>query len=75
MKAKNLTVVEGGKATFKNRDKSQDKTLEVSGTIEVQKGGTFTIKPAEVGQNTAYVTCTKLIEGGTFNGKPIVVRN
>ncbi len=75
MKAKNLTVVEGGKVTFKNRDKSQDKTLEVSGTIEVQKGGTFTIKPAEVGQNTAYVTCTKLIEGGTFNGKPIVVRN
>ena len=75
MKAKNLTVVEGGKATFKNRDKSQDKTLEVSGTIEVQKGGTFTIKPAEVGQNTAYVTCTKLIEGGIFNGKPIVVRN
>lgn len=75
MKAKNLTVVEGGKATFKNRRTSQDKTLEVSGTIEVQKGGTFTIKPAEVGQNTAYVTCTKLIEGGTFNGKPIVVRN
>lgn len=75
MKAKNLTVVEGGKATFKNRTTSQDKTLEVSGTIEVQKGGTFTIKPAEVGQNTAYVTCTKLIEGGTFNGKPIVVRN
>lgn len=75
MKAKNLTVVEGGKATFKNRTTSQDKTLEVSGTIEVQKGGTFTIKSAEVGQNTAYVTCTKLIEGGTFSGKPIVVRN
>lgn len=75
MKANNLKVVNGGKATFKNRTTSQDKTLEVSGTIEVQKGGTFTIKPAEVGQNTAYVTCTKLIEGGTFNGKPIVVRN
>lgn len=75
MKANNLKVVNGGRATFKNRTTSQDKTLEVSGTIEVQKGGTFTIKPAEVGQNTAYVTCTKLIEGGTFNGKPIVVRN
>lgn len=75
MKAKNLTVVEGGQATFENRTTSQDKTLEVSGTIEVQKGGTFTIKPAEVGQNTAYVTCTKLIEGGTFKGKPIVVKN
>lgn len=75
MKANNLKVVKGGKAIFKNRTTSQDKTLEVSGTIEVQKGGTFTIKPAEVGQNTAYVTCTKLIEGGTFNGKPIVVRN
>lgn len=75
MKANNLKVVNGGKATFKNRTTSQDKTLEVSGTIEVQKGGTFTIKAAEDGQNTAYVTCTKLIEGGTFNGKPIVVRN
>lgn len=75
MKANNLKVINGGKATFKNRTTSQDKTLEVSGTIEVQKGGTFTIQPAKDGQNTAYVTCTKLIEGGTFNGKPIVVRN
>lgn len=75
LKANNLKVIKGGRAIFQNRIESQDKTLEVSGTIEVQKGGTFTIKPAITGQNTAYVTCTKLIEGGTFNGKPIVVRN
>lgn len=73
MTAKNLTVVEGGHATFYNREKSQDKTLEVSGTIEVQKGGYFTIVEKADGQNIAYVTCTKLVEGGTFSGKPIVV--
>lgn len=73
MTAKNLTVVKGGKATFYNRDKSQDKTLEVSGTIEVQKDGSFTIVAKEAGKNIAYVTCTKLVEGGSFSGKPIVV--
>lgn len=73
MTAKNLTVVNGGHAKFYNRDKSQDKTLEVSGTIEVQKGGSFTIVEKAVGMNIAYVTCTKLVEGGKFSGKPIVV--
>lgn len=73
MTAKNLTVVNGGRARFYNRDKSQDKTLEVSGTIEVQKGGFFTIVEKADGMNIAYVTCTKLVEGGTFSGKPIVV--
>lgn len=75
LKANNLKVIKGGQAIFQNRIESQDKTLEVSGTIEVQKDGKFTIVSAKPGQNTAYVTCTKLIEGGTFNGKPIVVRN
>lgn len=70
-----MKVIKGGQAIFQNRIESQDKTLEVSGTIEVQKDGKFTIVSAKPGQNTAYVTCTKLIEGGTFNGKPIVVRN
>ena len=73
MTAKNLTVVNGGSAKFYNRVKSQDKTLEVSGTIEVQKGGSFTIVEKGDGMNIAYVTCTKLVEGGTFSGKPIVV--
>ncbi len=73
MTAKNLTVVKGGHAKFYNRNKSQDKTLEVSGTIEVQKGGLFTIVVKADGMNIAYVTCTKLVEGGTFSGKPIVV--
>lgn len=73
MTAKNLTVVNGGRARFYNRDKSQEKTLEVSGTIEVQKGGFFTIVEKTDGMNIAYVTCTKLVEGGTFSGKPIVV--
>lgn len=75
LKANNLKVIKGGQAIFQNRIESQDKTLEVSGTIEVQKDGKFTIVSAKPGQNTAYVTCTKLIEGGTFNGKPIVVKN
>jgi len=73
MTADNLTVIKGGSATFANRVDSQDKTLEVSNTIEVQKGGTFTIGEKTAGQNIAYVTCTKLVEGGTFNGKPNVV--
>lgn len=75
LKANNLKVIKGGQAIFQNRIESQDKTLEVSGTIEVQKDGKFTIVSVKPGQNTAYVTCTKLIEGGTFNGKPIVVKN
>lgn len=73
MTADNLTVIKGGSATFANRVDSQDKTLEVSNTIEVQKGGTFTIEEKTAGQNIAYVTCTKLVEGGKFEGKPNVV--
>lgn len=37
MTADNLTVIKGGSATFANRVDSQDKTLEVSNTIEVQR--------------------------------------
>lgn len=73
MKANNLTVLKGGHAQFNNRVKSQDKTLEVSKTIDVQKDGQFTIDAAASGKNIAYVTCTKLIEGGIFSGKPDVV--
>ena len=72
MTANNLTVAKG-ETTFANRVNSLDKTLEVSNTIEVKKGATFTITAKAAGKNIAYVTCTKLVEGGTFNGKPNVV--
>ncbi len=73
MEANNLLVVKGGKVKFKNREQSQDKTLTVKETIEVQKDGRFEIAEATGNNNIAYVTCTKLVEGGTFIGKPIVV--
>lgn len=72
MTANNLTVTKG-ETKFANRVNSLDKTLEVSNTIEVKKGATFTITAKAAGKNIAYVTCTKLVEGGTFNGKPNVV--
>lgn len=72
MTANNLTVTKGT-TMFKNRVESLDKTLEVSNTIEVKKGATFTIVAKADSKNIAYVTCTKLVEGGTFNGKPNVV--
>lgn len=74
MEANNLLVVNQGNVKFKNREDSQDKTLTVNETIEVQKGGSFEIAEAtNINNNIAYVTCTKLVEGGTFIGKPIVV--
>lgn len=74
MVADNLTVLNGGTAKFGNRKTSQDTTLKVLGTIENQKGGMFEITPKGKDTNVAYVTCTKLIEGGSFTGKPEVVR-
>ena len=71
--ATNLTVNKGGTATFGNRDKALGVTLAVAKTIEVKKGGTFTMTAAVAGKNVADVTCTKLIEGGTFTGKPRVI--
>lgn len=73
MKANNLTVIKGGYAKFENREESQDKTLEISKTISVEKDGKFEIQAKTAGNNVALVTCTKLIEGGTFIGKPEVV--
>lgn len=73
MEANNLLVVNKGQVAFANRVESQDKTLTVNETIEVQKGGSFEIVEATGSNNIAYVTCTKLVEGGTFVGKPIVV--
>lgn len=78
MTANNLTVTKG-LTRFMNRIDSLDKTLEVSKTIEVKDGATFKIDAKGTnyngitGQNIAYVTCTKLVEGGTFEGKPNVV--
>lgn len=71
MTASNLTVNKGGAATFENRTKL-GVTLAVANTIEVKKGGSFTITPATT-DVTADVTCKKLIEGGTFTGKPRVI--
>lgn len=73
MTADNMTVNKGGTATFGNRTSSMDVTLAVSSTIEVKSGATFTITDAAGGNLPAYITCTKLIEGGTFNGKPEVI--
>lgn len=73
MTANNLIVNKGATATFANRDAKLGVTLAVSSTIEVKKDATFTITAAIAGKNIADVTCKKLIEGGTFNGKPRVI--
>ena len=74
LKANNFTVNKDAAVQFANRNTFNGKTMAVSGTIEVKKGGTFTIDAKTANKNIALVTCTKLIEGGTFNGKPEVVR-
>lgn len=73
MTADNMTVNKGGTATFANRESQTDKTMEIGSTIEVKNGATFTITDATGSNLPAYITCTKLIEGGTFNGKPEVI--
>lgn len=73
MTANNLTVNDGGSATFANRKDAMAVTLAVAQTIEVKEGGSFTITPAATGKNVARITCKKLIEGGTFTGKPDVI--
>lgn len=73
MTANNLTVNNGGSATFANRQNAMDVTLAVAQTIEVKEGGSFTITAAVATKNVARVTCKKLIEGGTFTGKPDVI--
>lgn len=73
MTANNLTVNDGGSATFANRKDAMAVTLAVAQTIEVKEGGIFTITPAATGGNVARITCKKLIEGGTFTGKPDVI--
>ncbi|WP_294615550.1 hypothetical protein [uncultured Bacteroides sp.] len=73
MTANNLTVNDGGAVTFENRNTKLGVTLAVANTIEVKQGGTFTMTPAASDKNVADVTCKKLIEGGTFVGKPRVI--
>lgn len=73
MTATNLTINEGGAATFANRVDKLGVALAIASTIEVKKGGSFTITAAAAGKNIADVTCKTLIEGGTFNGKPRVI--
>lgn len=71
--ATNLTINKGGAAIFENRSAKLGVTLAVAQTIEVKKDGTFTMTVAAAGKNVADVTCKKLVEGGTFNGKPRVI--
>ena len=73
MTADNLTVFGGGAATFGNRTNTTDVTVAIDNTIDVQKNGSFTITPAGTGLNVAYITCRKLIEGGTIDGAPTVI--
>lgn len=73
MTANNMIVNDGGAATFENRKTKLGVTLAIANTIEVKKNGTFTMTTAAAGANVADVTCKKLIEGGTFVGKPRVI--
>lgn len=72
-KANNLYVNENATATFGNRNNYTGVTMAVSGTIEVKEDATFTITDAAAGKNIADVTCTELVEGGTFHGMPRIV--
>ena len=66
----------GATATFGNRTASTDKNLVVSGTISNPDGCTFTITAAADPNLYAWVTCTTLVEGGTFSAaRPLVVAN
>ena len=74
MTADNMTIVENGAATFGERNDVTGTTLAVSNTIDVQEGGTLTLTGSVSAGTNALVTCTKLVEGGSFpNGKPEVV--
>lgn len=72
MTADNLTVLENGEATFGKRTNVNDVTLAVDQTIEVQKGGKFTITDA-TSANAALITCKEIVDNGTFNGYPNVI--
>ena len=64
----------GGTAIFGNRTASTSKNLVVSGTISNPEGCTFNILAAAGTDVYAWVTCTELIEGGTFSAaRPRVV--
>ena len=73
MTADNLTVLENGEATFGKRTNVNDVTLAVDQTIEVQKGGKFTITDA-TSANAALITCKEIVDNGTFNGYPNVIK-
>lgn len=63
-------------ATFGNRTAgdSENKTMEVKGTISNGKGCTFTISPAAGGNLLAWITCYKTEGEGTYAGTPTVVQ-
>lgn len=73
-KAENLYVNKKATATFENRSGYTGATMVVAGTIEVKKEGKFTIEAVTSADKTiALVTCTQLVEGGTFVGQPELV--
>lgn len=64
----------GATATFGNRDASTARNLVVSGTISNPADCAFTISAASGTDLLAWVTCTTLVEGGTFSAaRPRVV--
>lgn len=75
MKAGNLIVGSSASIQFDPRKESNDKTLEISKTITVKKGGVFRIVTAGQGENIALVTCRQLInESGKLENLPEVVK-
>ena len=69
----NFYLADKASAEFGNQTNGGDKTMTVSGTIKNPKDCTFDIKPASTGV-IAWITCTELVSGGTYNAsEPLVV--
>jgi hypothetical protein len=69
----NFTLKNGAQAEFGNRTEGDAHNLDASGTISNPAGCKFDIKAAAGGNVLAWVTCSKLIVGGTFtNARPRV---
>jgi len=66
----NFYLKSKGQAKFGNRTAGDAKNMVVSGTIDNPKGCKFTITaaPAAGGKLQAWVSCTELKVGGTFEG-------
>lgn len=62
----NFTLKNGAQAEFGNRTEGDAHNLDASGTISNPAGCKFDIKAAAGGNVLAWVTCSKLIVGGTW---------